>query len=62
MDHEYSLSMFSRVGAIRRYVSIIAGILVCSIPYHPVHAGDLTIRPERVLSVVTADCEWRWFV
>jgi len=55
MDHEDTLSMFSRVVAISRYVSIIAGFLVCSIPSHPVYASDVAIRPERVLSVVTAD-------
>lgn len=55
MDHEDKQGMFSRVVAMTRYLSIIAGILVCSIPYDSVHAGDYTIRPERVLSVVTAD-------
>jgi hypothetical protein len=55
MDHEDKLSIFPCVVAMTRYVSMIAGILVCSIPYHPVHASEVTVRPERVLSVVTAD-------
>jgi hypothetical protein len=37
-------------------LSIVAGILVGLTAYpHPVNASDYTIRPERVLSVVTAD-------
>jgi hypothetical protein len=55
MNRENRLSMFFRVVAITRNVSVIAGILACSIAYHPVHASDIKVRPERVLSVVTAD-------
>jgi hypothetical protein len=55
LDHEDKLSRCSRVAAIIRCLSIIAGILVGSTPYHPVHASDYTVRSERVLSVVTAD-------
>jgi hypothetical protein len=41
--------------ATTRYLNIIIGILLGPAFYHPVQAGDNTVRPEKVLSVVTAD-------
>jgi hypothetical protein len=56
LGHDDRRIRFSRVVAITRCLGIIAGILLSSSPYHsPVHASDGTVRPERVLSVVTAD-------
>ena len=55
LDYEDKLSIASRAVAITRCLSLMASILVGSTPYHPVHANDNTVRPERVLSVVTAD-------
>jgi hypothetical protein len=43
MEYEDTRSMFSRLVGI---LSIIAGILVRSIPNHPVHARDDAVRPE----------------
>src|SRR5262249_41769973 len=54
-DEEEKLSSASRAVAITRCLSLIASILVVLTPYHPVHANDNTVRPDRVLSVVTAD-------
>ena len=55
LDYEDKLSIASRAVAITRCLSLMASILVGSTPDHPVHANDNTVRPERVLSVVTAD-------
>jgi len=56
LDHKDKLSSFFRVVAITRCLSIIAGILVgLTLYHHSVHASEDTVRPERVLSVVTAD-------
>ena len=49
------ISVFRIIAKIRG-LSIITGLLVGLPAYHhPVHASDDAIRPERVLSVVTAD-------
>jgi hypothetical protein len=56
LNHADKSSSFSCVVAITRRLSIMAGILVGLAAYpHPAHASDDAIRPERVLSVVTAD-------
>jgi hypothetical protein len=55
LDDAGKLNSASQAVAIMRCLSLIASILVGSPPYHPVHANDRTVRPERVLSVVTAD-------
>ena len=56
LNYEDKLRNLSRVVAITRCLSLIAGILVgFTLYHHPVHASDNTVRPERVLSVVTAD-------
>jgi hypothetical protein len=56
LDHWNKRSTFFRVIAIARRLGTITGLLVGSLAYHhPVRASDDTVRPERVLSVVTAD-------